>query len=81
MTLRRRVLFCAVALAPAAAEGAEMRIERRFTKAGQSPYQGIEFRPTTSEIRNPDGSVVFRADDVPHTQIVSIWTRHQQYGG
>ena len=41
-----------------------MRIERRYTKVGQSPYAGIEFRLTTSEIRNPDGSVVFRADDV-----------------
>src|SRR3954463_1523433 len=41
-----------------------MRIERRFTKAGQSPYADIEFRLTTSEIRNPDGSVVFRAENV-----------------
>src|SRR5215472_12593561 len=41
-----------------------MRIERRYTKEGQSPYAEIEFRLTTSEIRNPDGSVVFRADDV-----------------
>ena len=41
-----------------------MRIERRYTKEGQSPYAGIEFRLTTSEIRNPDGSVVFRAEDV-----------------
>src|ERR1051325_3459985 len=41
-----------------------MRIERRFTKDGQSPYADIEFRLTTSEIRNPDGSVVFKADDV-----------------
>ena len=41
-----------------------MRIERRYTKEGQSPYAGIEFRLTASEIRNPDGSVVFRADDV-----------------
>src|SRR4051794_26425296 len=41
-----------------------MRIERRHTKAGQSPYAGIEFRLTTSEIRNPDGSVVFRAENV-----------------
>ena len=41
-----------------------MRIERRYTKEGQSPYADIEFRLTTSEIRNPDGSVVFRADDV-----------------
>ena len=36
-----------------------MRIERRYTKANESAYAGIEFRSTTSEIRNPDGSVVF----------------------
>jgi ribonucleoside-diphosphate reductase alpha chain len=44
-----------------------MRIERRFTKDGQSPYAEIEFRKALSEIKNPDGSVVFRLDgiDVP----------------
>ena len=44
-----------------------MRIERRYTKAGQSPYAQIEFRKAKSEIRNPDGSVVFLLDgiDVP----------------
>ena len=36
-----------------------MRIERRFTVAGKSPYDAIEFRESASEIRNPDGSVVF----------------------
>ena len=41
-----------------------MRIERRYTKEGQSPYAAIVFRLTTSEIRNPDGSVVFHADGV-----------------
>ncbi|MBB5754163.1 vitamin B12-dependent ribonucleotide reductase [Prosthecomicrobium pneumaticum] len=41
-----------------------MRIERRYTEAGQSPYAGIEFRTTRSEIRNPDGSVVFKLDDI-----------------
>ncbi|MFZ3309437.1 MAG: adenosylcobalamin-dependent ribonucleoside-diphosphate reductase, partial [Xanthobacteraceae bacterium] len=41
-----------------------MRIERRYTKEGQSPYAGIVFRLTTSEIRNPDGSVVFHAENV-----------------
>ena len=41
-----------------------MRIERRYTKAGQSPYADIAFRLTVSEIRNPDGSVVFHADSV-----------------
>ena len=44
-----------------------MRIERRFTKRGQSPYEGIQFVKRTSEIKNPDGSTVFKLDgiDVP----------------
>ncbi|MFK8251660.1 vitamin B12-dependent ribonucleotide reductase [Ancylobacter terrae] len=41
-----------------------MRIERRYTKAGQSPYADIAFRAATSEIRNPDGSVVFRLEGI-----------------
>ncbi len=41
-----------------------MRIERRFTKDGQSAYAEIEFRKATSEIRNPDGSIVFRLADI-----------------
>src|SRR5712691_4274677 len=49
-----------------------MRIERRYTKEGQSPYAEIEFRLTTSEIRNPDGSVVFRADDV---EVPASWSQ------
>src|ERR1051326_7893331 len=49
-----------------------MRIERRYTKEGQSPYADIEFRLTTSEIRNPDGSVVFRADDV---EVPASWSQ------
>ncbi|MDX2263705.1 MAG: vitamin B12-dependent ribonucleotide reductase [Hyphomicrobiales bacterium] len=40
-----------------------MRIERRYTKAGQSAYADIPFRQATSEIRNPDGSVVFRLEN------------------
>jgi ribonucleoside-diphosphate reductase alpha chain len=49
-----------------------MRIERRYTKANQSAYAGIEFRSTTSEIRNPDGSVVFKLEDV---QVPSTWSQ------
>ncbi|MBS3652201.1 vitamin B12-dependent ribonucleotide reductase [Pseudaminobacter sp. 19-2017] len=41
-----------------------MRIERHFTKSGQSPYAEIEFRKATSEIKNPDGSIVFRLADI-----------------
>src|SRR6202045_4981296 len=49
-----------------------MRIERRYTKEGQSPYADIAFRLTASEIRNPDGSVVFRADDV---EVPASWSQ------
>ena len=44
-----------------------MRIERRFTKEGLDAYDGILFRSATSEIRNPDGSLVFHLEelDVP----------------
>ncbi len=41
-----------------------MRISRRFTEKGHSPYADIEFRMASSEIRNPDGSVVFKLDDI-----------------
>ncbi len=49
-----------------------MRIERRYTKDGQSAYAGIEFRLTTSEIRNPDGSVVFKLDNV---EVPEFWSQ------
>ena len=39
-----------------------MKITRRFTEAGKSPYDSIKFRRATSEIKNPDGSIVFRLD-------------------
>jgi len=41
-----------------------MRIERRYTKEGQSPYAEIPFRTAVSEIRNPDGSIVFRLENM-----------------
>jgi ribonucleoside-diphosphate reductase alpha chain len=49
-----------------------MRIERRHTKTGQSPYAQIDFRLTTSEIRNPDGSVVFRLENV---EVPEFWSQ------
>jgi ribonucleoside-diphosphate reductase alpha chain len=42
----------------------QMQIERRFTKPGQSAYAEIEFRKAISEIKNPDGSIVFRLADI-----------------
>ena len=49
-----------------------MRIERRYTKAGQDAYAGLNFRFTTSEIRNPDGSVVFKLDNV---EVPEFWSQ------
>src|ERR1043165_362143 len=49
-----------------------MRIERRYTKDGQSAYDGIQFRLTTSEIKNPDGSVVFKLDNV---EVPEFWSQ------
>ncbi|MCB1385428.1 MAG: vitamin B12-dependent ribonucleotide reductase, partial [Nitratireductor sp.] len=41
-----------------------MRIERRYTEQGKTPYDSVEFRQATSEIRNPDGSIVFRLENI-----------------
>jgi ribonucleoside-diphosphate reductase alpha chain len=43
---------------------AGMRISRRFTQEGQSPYRDIAFELRTSEIKNPDGSTVFRQEGI-----------------
>ena len=49
-----------------------MRVQRRFTKPGKSPYAEIAFHSLSSEIRNPDGSVVFKADDV---EVPADWSQ------
>ncbi len=49
-----------------------MRIERHYTTQGQSPYETVEFRKATSEIRNPDGSIVFRLDDI---EVPAAWSQ------
>ena len=49
-----------------------MRIERVFTVDGQSPYNDVEFRKTKSEIRDPDGSVVFAQNDI---EVPSAWSQ------
>ncbi|HEU4548341.1 MAG TPA: vitamin B12-dependent ribonucleotide reductase, partial [Rhizomicrobium sp.] len=49
-----------------------MRIHRHFTIEGHSPYEGIAFRTTSSEIRNPDGSVVFAQDGI---EVPESWSQ------
>jgi len=41
-----------------------MKISRYFTKAGESPYDGIQFEARKSEIRNTNGSTVFLMENV-----------------
>jgi ribonucleoside-diphosphate reductase alpha chain len=49
-----------------------MKIERRYTIAGQDAYAGIDFRTAVSEIKNPDGSIVFRLADI---EVPSSWSQ------
>ena len=49
-----------------------MKIERKFTKAGQDAYANIEFVTTSSEIRNPDGTIVFHLDNV---EVPKAWSQ------
>jgi ribonucleoside-diphosphate reductase alpha chain len=49
-----------------------MQIERRYTKPSLSPYAEIAFRTAKSEIRNPDGSVVFSLDQV---DVPAAWSQ------
>lgn len=41
-----------------------MQIKRFYTESGKDPLSSFKFEKRTSEIRNPDGSIVFRMEDV-----------------
>ncbi|GGG58343.1 ribonucleotide-diphosphate reductase subunit alpha [Salipiger pallidus] len=49
-----------------------MKIERKYTKAGQDAYADIEFVTTSSEIRNPDGTSVFKLDTL---EVPAKWSQ------
>lgn len=49
-----------------------MRIERQFTKDVSCPYAGMDWRTAVSEIRNPDGTTVFRMDNV---EVPTSWSQ------
>ena len=49
-----------------------MKIERKFTTAGQDAYAALDFVTTASEIRNPDGTTVFRLDEI---EVPSGWSQ------
>ena len=41
-----------------------MKLQRHFTKPNTSPYDSMGWTYSTSEIRNPDGTIVFQAENV-----------------
>ena len=41
-----------------------MKFKRHFTKKENDAYAGLEFKTTTSEIKNPDGTIVFSAPNI-----------------
>ncbi len=49
-----------------------MRITRRFTAEGNGPYADIQFGKTDSEIRNPDGTIVFQLKDI---EVPAAWSQ------
>jgi len=49
-----------------------MKFDRRFTKAKTGAFGSLEFRTTSSEIRNPDGSVVFSLDNL---EVPASWSQ------
>jgi ribonucleoside-diphosphate reductase alpha chain len=49
-----------------------MQFTRRFTREGQDPYATIPFRRATSEIKNPNGSVVFKMEDI---EVPASWSQ------
>ncbi len=49
-----------------------MKINRLSTVAGRCPYEQIAFKKTNSEIKNPDGSVVFQINDI---DVPELWSQ------
>lgn len=49
-----------------------MKIRRYFTVAGRDVYDGIAFKKVVSEIRNPDGSIVHKAEGV---EVPESWSQ------
>ena len=49
-----------------------LRIERRFTTEGESPYDTVQWSRRDSRITNPDGSIVFEMLDA---EVPSTWSQ------
>ncbi len=49
-----------------------MKITRRFTKTGTSPYDMVKYTKRDSSIKNPDGTIVFELKDV---EVPTSWSQ------
>lgn len=49
-----------------------LKIPRLFTKAGENVYDTVEWEKRTSLIKNPDGTIVFKMDNV---EIPKFWSQ------
>ena len=49
-----------------------MKFERKNTIEEREVYESMDFRTTDSEIRNPDGSIVFSAKNI---EIPDAWSQ------
>ena len=49
-----------------------MKFERKNTVEGREIYENMGFKTTDSEIRNPDGSIVFSAKNI---EIPEAWSQ------
>jgi ribonucleoside-diphosphate reductase alpha chain len=49
-----------------------MKIQRKFTKDGQSPFDTVNWTTRSSKISNPDGTVVF---EMPDAEVPETWSQ------
>jgi ribonucleoside-diphosphate reductase alpha chain len=49
-----------------------LRVERRFTVEGESPYDTVEWSRRDSRITNPDGSIVF---EMENAEVPASWSQ------
>ena len=49
-----------------------MKIDRRFTRLGTSPFDQFVYTTKSSILRNPDGSVVFKMEEV---EVPNQWSQ------
>ena len=57
---------------PIAPSGAGLRVPRRFTRAGVNPFDEVQWDRRRTVISNPDGSIVFKMENV---EVPADWSQ------